>query len=119
VGKTAVDELQLKLGTTDVPYASTKVIGDMTECADATYAAYALTGTSWTCTWTTDHTDSVFTVDNTITFTASATIYQMYLTNAAGTILIGMADFGGAKSFDAGDQFTFTEGILRNTPDVV
>jgi hypothetical protein len=116
VDKTAADILQLKLYTNDATITVASVVGDLTECADATYAAYALTPASWTIVWDTDRSNATFTVDNTITFTDAASIYGMYLTNAAGTILIGAADFGAVKSFDAGDQLIFTEGILALKP---
>jgi len=116
VDKTAADTLQLKFYTNDINITVSTVVGDLVECADTGYSAYALTPASWNVAWDTDHSNAVFTVDNTITFDSAANIYGMYLTNAAGTILIGAADFGAVKSFDAGDQLVFTEGILALKP---
>ena len=117
VGKTAADTLQLKLYTNNITPTVNTVVGDLTECADGGYSAYALTPASWTVAWDTDHSGATFTVDNTITFAASASIYGAYLTNADGTVLMGIADFSGVKNFDASDEFTFTECLLNDTPD--
>lgn len=116
VAKTTADILQLKLYVNDATITAATVVADLTECTDAGYAAYALPGSSWSVVWDTDRSVATFTVDNTITFVSAASIYGMYLTNAAGTVLMGAADFGAVKSFDAGDQFTFTEGVLKNKP---
>lgn len=116
VAKTAADTMKLKLYTNVISFSNATVVGDLTECVDGNYAEYALTPASWSVAWNTDQSEATFTTDNTITFDSSATIYGAYLTNSAGTILIGVSEFGSAKSYDAGDQITFTEGVLADKP---
>jgi hypothetical protein len=116
VGIGTPDTLQLKLYTNDATITSATVVGDLTECVDGGYSAYALTPGSWTVTWSTDRSIATFTVDNTITFAGTTSIYGAYITNAAGTILIGVADFGTVKSYDAADELVFTEGSFGIKP---
>ena len=116
VNKTAIDERKLKLYVNDATITTATVVGDLTECTTSGYAAYALPGASWTVSWSTDKSIANFTVDNTITFAAGVTVYGAYITNAAGTILIGAADFGAGKTFASGDELKFTDGNLTSEP---
>lgn len=109
VGKTGTTEpLTLRLYTSNTTLTETTVVGDLTECAAAGYAAINLTGASWTTTnGVSDYAQQTFTL------TASSTVYGYYLTRTTGGELIAAETFSdGPYSVPSGG------GTIKVTPQV-
>lgn len=89
---TAVQNCKLKLFATNVTPADTNTTGTYTEAAGGGYAAITLTRGSWTVTTGNDPSDAIY-AEQTFTFTGAlttnATIYGYYITDNAGTTLLG------------------------------
>jgi len=89
LNKNAPDNCKLKLFTDDQAITEGMVVGDLTECAAAGYAAKTLTGASFTVATAGGVTTASY-AEQTYTFSASATIYGWYLTNNDGSILLAV-----------------------------
>jgi hypothetical protein len=77
------------------PAASDTLAGNYVECADASYAAVALTAGSWVFTSPGGVTTATYPAI-TFNFAASATIYGYYVTDTASTKVVWAEEFTGA-----------------------
>ena len=96
LGKTAPSDWTLHLFKTDVTPSGASVVGDFTESDGAGYSAQTMSPADWTIGTDGASGKKAQNVKETFTFTAGATVYGYYVTNAAGTVLIGAENFGEA-----------------------
>jgi hypothetical protein len=89
---TAVQNTKLKLFATNVTPSDADVVGTYTEASGGGYAAKTLTRGTWVLTVGHDPSDVVY-ADQVFTFTGAlttnGTIYGHYITDNAGTVLLG------------------------------
>lgn len=76
----------LHLYGNDVTPSDSTVIGDLTQCTSAGYAAITLVSSNWTTTQTAGVTTAVYS-EKTFSFTTDATAYGYYITDTSGNLL--------------------------------
>lgn len=87
--------LKLHLFTNNYTPVASSVLSNFTECADASYAAVALTPGSWSITNVSGVATASYPLQ-TFSFTSSATIYGYYVTDTSTTKVVWAERFGGA-----------------------
>lgn len=112
VGKdTTTEPLTLHYYVNQPTVTAATVIGDLTECTEGGYSSIALTGGSWTASGT----STVYSTQQTTTFTASPgtqTIYGYYYTLTTTGTLFAVEDLAVAFPVNANGD------ILRMTPEI-
>ncbi len=88
--------LKLHLYTNNLTPAAADVLASYTECADASYAAVALTAASWVLSSISGPKAQAAYPTVTFTFTSSAVLYGYYITDSATTKVIIAEKFSGA-----------------------
>lgn len=96
LGKTAPSDWTLHLFKTDVTPTATSVVGDFVQSDGTGYAPQTMSPADWTIGTDGASGKKAQNVKETFTYTGAATVYGYYVTNAAGTTLIGAENFGEA-----------------------
>jgi hypothetical protein len=126
LGKTAAGNLKLKLFVSNTTPAHTDAVATYTEMSTQGYAEKTLTTSSWGAasagtgsgTATANkasiaYAQQTFTADGT---GGSTTVYGYYITNSAGTVLVGAERFASAKVMAvAGDAIKITPTLRLST----
>ncbi len=76
----------LHLYGNDVTPSDSTVIGDLTQCTSAGYAAITLVSSNWTTTQSTGITTAVYS-EKTFSFSTDATAYGYYITDTSNNLL--------------------------------
>ena len=110
----AADNAKLHLFTNNYTPTKTDTTSSYTEASDTSYAAVALTGTNWSVTTVSSVTTGTYPAQ-TFTFAGAQTVYGYYITNNAGTTLIGAEAFPSALTIPSGGgTITITLNITAN-----
>lgn len=104
LGKTATENLTLKLFTNNVTPAETDNAATYTEAAGNGYAAISLVAADWTVTAGTGApgTTTAVTANKVFTLTGVGSYYGYYIVGATSGKLYLAEAFGAVKTFDAG-----------------
>ena len=86
VGMVNADNPVLHLFGNNVTPSDSTVIGDLTECTSAGYAAITLASINWTTTQTGGVTTAIYS-EETFAFSTDAVSYGYYVTNETGQLL--------------------------------
>jgi len=107
------DNLVLHLYSDNETPSVTSVVADFTEVNFTGYASITLTGGSWTVSSSTGTATADY-AQQSFVMTSGGDIYGYYITNAAGTILIG------AEFLNGGSAITVPGGggTIRVTPSI-
>lgn len=109
----ATGNLVLRLFSNNKTPTAADVVGDYTECTGSGYSAITLTGASWTIGTVDGHEEADY-AEQTFTITGALTVYGAYLTNTAGTVLIGAERFS-----DAPHVFSTGGGTEKVTTKII
>lgn len=126
VGKTAAGNLKLKLFVNNYTPTHTDTTASFTEMSTQGYAAITLTTTSWNAAsagtgsgTSTSNKASISYAQQTYTFDGtggSTTVYGYYITDNAGTTLVGSEKFSTAKTVvNNGDAIKITPALTLST----
>jgi hypothetical protein len=99
LGKTAVDgtsNWKMHLFSNNASITAATVVGDLTEVATTGYAVQNMPPADWTLTTVTTDDKQAACAKKTFTMSVATTSYGYFVTNAAGTTLIGAENFGEA-----------------------
>lgn len=107
--KTAVNfqagsNLILKAFTSNTTISEATVLSDLTEATN--YTSATLTGSNFSVTYGTGKATALYGVTTSLPFTGSNSVYGIFITNAAGTILIAAGRYLTPKSVESGDSIT-------------
>jgi hypothetical protein len=110
----AADNCKLHLFSNSYTPAKGDTVASYTECVGTGYAAATCTGASWSVT-TVSHVTTATYPAITFTFSVAQTVYGYYITNNAGTTLIGAEAFPSALTIPSGGgTVTVTLNITGN-----
>lgn len=115
----AVSSWVLKLFTdNDITPSKDTVVGDLTEDTAAGYAAVTMTPASWTIGAVGSTAEMLASYPQvTFTYTGTSTVYGYYITDTAGTCLMGCANFTAPISIvNEGDGIKVTVTVSLDKP---
>ena len=114
LNNTATGDLKLHLFTNSVTPAKGDTTSSYTEASDSSYGVITLTGATWSVATVSHVTTATFTAQ-TFTFAGAQTVYGYYLTDSAGTTLVGAEAFPSALTIPSGGgTITVTLNITGN-----
>ena len=97
-------DFNFKAFNNNVTITEATVIGDLTE--SSVYTDYTMLNANWVISYTTQG-EALYNVSFQLDFTGTDTIYGVYITNSAGTELIGASNFVAPESVENGQPIIF------------